>query len=307
MEIIGHSNIWQFFKKTAEKGKVSHAYLFLGPDKVGKKTFAKKVVELLNCQEDDFSKRPCGVCDSCRMIKNKAHPDFTLIEPEKKEIKISQIRKLSWNLSLQSNISSYKTAIIDDAHSMNREAQSALLKTLEEPRGKTVIILVTAWPKLMLPTIVSRTERIRFSPVSKEKMIGYLDERKVSEKKKEELLSLYLGKPGEVINFLDNPEELEKRNKRIQELTSLINSPLAERFKYAKEKTKDYKELNEILNIWLEYFRDKMIKAINKDDFNDYSPKKLRKITNLIQDTIFLISKTEVNKKLALETILIEI
>jgi len=306
MEIIGHSDIWQFFKKTAERGNISHAYLFLGPDKVGKRTLAKKIIKLLNCQEKELNKRPCGVCDSCRMVENGSHPDFTFIEPEKKEIKIAQIRKLSWNLSLQSNFSGYKTAIVDNAHSMNNEAQSALLKTLEEPKGKAVIILVTAWPRLLLPTILSRTGKVRFSPVAKEEMVDYLEKNKVDKEKKEKLISLYLGSPGEIIDFLDNPEKLEKRNKIMKELENLIDSSLAKRFNYAKEKTKNYKELNEILNVWLEYFREKMIRAIKENYSGKYSLKELRKITNLIQDTIFLISKTEVNKKLALETILVE-
>jgi DNA polymerase III subunit delta' len=307
MEIIGHYNIWHFLKKTAEKNKISHAYLFLGPDKIGKKTLALELVKLLHCQKENFDERPCNDCNSCKMIKNSSHSDFTLIEPIKKEIKISQIRKLSWNLSLQSHVSPYKTAIIDQAHAMNIEAQSALLKTLEEPRGKTMIILITAWPKLLLPTIISRVEKIKFSLVAKEQIDKYLEKKKVDKKKKEELLSLYFGRPGEIINFLNNPEELEKRNKKVKELVKLINSSLAKRFKYAKEKAADYNDLNETLNIWLEYFREKMIYSVKNESFDNYPLKKLKKIINLIQDTIFLISKTEVNKKLALEMILIEL
>lgn len=305
MYIIGHNRIWQFLKKSIEAGKTSHAYLFSGPDKVGKKTVALEFIKLLNCQEGSFQKRPCQSCRFCSEIERGSFPDLALIEPEKKEIQISQIRNLSWKLSLQPHSAPYKSAIINEAHLMNKEAQNALLKTLEEPKGQAVLILITAFPELLLPTIISRTERIRFSPVAKEEIENYFKQRKVSKEEAEKLLSISLGRPGEVIDFLDNPSKLEERERRIKELGKLINSPLSFRFQYAKKESEDIKVLMETLNIWLRYFREGLV---SKPDqvLEKYSSQKLRKIINLIQDISFLISKTEVNRKLALETLLLE-
>lgn len=306
MNILGHHRIWQFLKKSIEAGKISHAYLFFGPAKLGKKTVALEFIKLLNCQDKDIKKKPCQSCRFCKEIEKRAHPDLILIGPEKKEIQISQIRNLSWKLSLQSYSAPFKSAVIDQAHLMNQEAQSALLKTLEEPKGQTVIILITAFPELLLPTIVSRTEKIRFSPVANEEIKNYLKERGVSKELSEKLLSVSLGRPGEVIDFLDNPQKLEERDRKIKELKELINSPLSFRFQYAKKESEDLKALMETLNIWLRYFRKGLFPAPDQL-LERYSVQKLRKIINLIQDITFLISKTEVNRKLALEMLLLEL
>ncbi len=306
MNILGHHRIWQFLKKSIEAGKISHAYLFFGPAKVGKKTVALEFIKLLNCQEKDFQKKPCQSCRFCKEIEKRFSPDLILIGPEKKEIQISQIRNLSWKLSLRSQSAPFKSALIDEAHLMNQEAQSALLKTLEEPKGQAVIFLITAFPELLLPTIISRTERIRFSPVAREEIENYLKQRKVSKEKSEKLLSVSLGRPGEVIDFLDNPQKLEERDRKIKELKKLINSPLSSRFQYAKKESEDSKALMETLNIWLRYFRKGLV-SVPDQILEKYSVQKLRKIINLIQDISFLISKTEVNRKLALEILLLEL
>ena len=309
MEIIGHDNIWRILKKTAEAGKLSHAYLFFGPDRIGKKDVALKFIKFLNCEEKDLSKRPCCSCRACRDIQRNSFPDFSLtgIGPEEKEIKISQIRDLNWRLSLQSYSAPFKSAIINEAHMMNKSAQSALLKTLEEPKGQTIIILVTAFPRLLLPTIVSRTERVRFSPVPKKEIKKYLEKKGIGEEKVKELLSIYLGKPGNIIDFVTNSEKLKERNKRIKELTVLIESPLSDRFKYAKENSEDPKKVNRILDVWLEYFREKLIASVSGQTTGNYSLKKLKKIIDLIQNVSFLVSKTGVDRKLAMEMLLLEL
>ena len=302
MRIIGHQRITQILRKSFEAGKISHAYLFFGPDRVGKKRVALELIKFLNCS----SGGPCQDCRTCKEIEKGSSPDLILIEPEKKEIRISQIRGLSWKLSLQPYSASFKSAIIDDAHLMNLEAQSALLKTLEEPKGRAVIVLVTAFPELLLPTIISRTERIRFSPVAKEEIEKYLKGQGASGEKIEKLLSVSLGRPGEAIDFLENPQKLEERNQKIEELEKLIDSPLSSRFQYAKKISEDPKVLIEILNIWLRYFRKDLLSVLDQSS-GRYSLPKLRKIINLIQDISFLISKTEVNRRLALEMILLEL
>jgi len=300
--IIGHYRVWQFLKKSVEAGKNSHAYLFFGPDRVGKKRVALEFIKFLNCQGKE---KPCQSCRFCKEIEQGSHPDLILIEPEKKEIQIAQIRSLSWKLSLQSHSAPYKTALIDKAHSMNLEAQSALLKTLEEPRGRTTIILVTAFPELLLPTIVSRTEKIRFSPVAKEEVVNYLSKQKVSKELAEKLLSVSSGKPGEIIEFLNDPKKLEEREQKIKELKKLINSPLSYRFQYAKKESEDPMNLIATLNVWLRFFREGLFSR-GDQLLEKYSIHKLKKIVNLIQDISFLISRTEVNRKLALEILFLE-
>lgn len=305
-EIIGHQRIRQFLKKSAETGKNSHAYLFFGPDRIGKKKIALEFLKLLNCQDKNVKNRPCQSCRFCKGIDNKSSADLAFIEPEKKEISISQIRNLSWKLSLQSHSAPFKSALIDDAHLMNLEAQSALLKTLEEPKGKAVIILVTAFPELLFPTIISRTERVRFSPVPQEEVDNYLKKKEIFGDKAEELVSVSSGKPGEIMDFLNHPQKLKERIRMTEDLKKLIDSPLSSRFQYAKEESQDSKVLIEILDVWLKYFREILL-SFSKQRSGRYSLLKIKKIINLIQDIKFLLSRTEINPKSALEMILLEL
>ncbi|PIV68380.1 MAG: hypothetical protein COS07_04185, partial [Candidatus Aenigmarchaeota archaeon CG01_land_8_20_14_3_00_37_9] len=156
----------------AESGRISHAYLFCGQEKLGKKTIALEWISSLFGQD----------------LQNAQHPDLIFLEPTdppsvkdskekptgKKEIRISQIRELIWKLSLKPYSAPYKAVIIDQAHLMNQDAQTSLLKTLEEPKGKTFLILITEMPESLFPTIRSRVENIKFYPVKKEEIKNYL-------------------------------------------------------------------------------------------------------------------------------------
>src|SRR4030042_3169271 len=163
--LIGHQKQWQYLKKLAESDKLAHAYLFCGQEKLGKKTIAVEFVKWLF--KDDVIKRQ--------------HPDFIFIEPVKKEIQISQIRECIWRLSLKPSVAPFKIAIIDEAHCLNQEAQSSLLKTLEEPKGQTILFLITEYPEGLFSTIVSRCQTLKFYPVKKEEIENYLRSQKISE------------------------------------------------------------------------------------------------------------------------------
>jgi len=155
--ILGHQKQWQFLKKSLKHGRVSHAYLFYGQQQLGKKKLALKFAKLLNC-EADFDDRPCNDCKACEEIERRQHPDLSIIEPDKGEIKIDQVRDLTDRLSKKPYQGPYKIAIIDEAHLLNHEAESALLKTVEEPKGKTVLILITSQKDSLVSTLISRME-----------------------------------------------------------------------------------------------------------------------------------------------------
>ena len=136
---------WNFLKRAVELGKIPQALLFSGAS-AEKKNIALEFIQLVNGQE----------------IKG-GHPDLHIIDPEEtREIKISQIRELHSKLSLKAYSARFKSAIINQAHTLNWDAQSAFLKLLEEPKGDTLFILITEYPEQLLPTILSRLERLRF-------------------------------------------------------------------------------------------------------------------------------------------------
>ncbi len=288
MKIIGHEKQIEFLKQTAKLNKLSHAYLFSGQDKLGKKTIAFEWACLITGQP--FKKQ---------------NPGFILIEPKNKTIQISQIRDLIWKLSLKSSFISPKIAIIDKAHLMGIDAQHALLKTLEEPKGDSILILITQKPELLFDTIRSRCEIIKFYPIKKDKIKKYLKKQEFSEKEIKEIIEFSRGRPGQAIEFILNPEKLKKQRKIVEELKIILTSSLVERFELAKELSQQ-DNLKEKLDIWLNFLRNFLIKQI-KSENNLQSVDKTKSNLNLLQKINFLISTTNINTKLALETLLINI
>ena len=290
MEIIGHQKQWQFLKKSVELGKISHAYLFSGEERLGKKRIALEFVKLINGENFDIG-----------------HPDLILIESKKGGIQIAQIRELIQKLSLKPYSAPFKVAIIDQAHLMTKEAQHSFLKTLEEPKGRTLLILITEASERLLATIPSRCEIIKFSPVKEVEIKSYL-RAKFSDKECEEASKFCLGRPGEAVDFISNPQKLENRKKIIKELIKISNSGLAFRFQFAKDLSKE-SNLREILDIWLSYFRNILLSTINNQQstINKYSFSKLKNILSQIQNTNFLLTSTNVNPRLALEILMLEL
>jgi len=269
---------------------MSHAYLFSGPEKIGKRTLAVEFTKKL------FKEN----------ITKKQHPDFILIEPQKKEIQISQIRECIWKLSLTPSVAPFKIAIINDAHCLNAEAQNSLLKTLEEPKGQAVLFLITDYPERLFPTILSRCQTLKFYPVKKEEIENYLKNQKIAQNKIEEIVKNSAGKPGLAIDFLLNPDKLKTQKEKISDLVKILDSDLAYRFQYANDLSREPQNLKDALSVWLAYFRDILISNVAHISQKKYSFDKLRDITKLIQETNFLISTTNVNPRLALEILMME-
>lgn len=292
MKIIGHWKQREYLKKIAEADKIPQAVLFTGQSHLGKKLVALEWISLI------FGQKP------------ENHPDLVLIGPGDEQIRISQIRDLNWRLALKPVRASFKAAILDQAHQMNEEAQNCFLKTLEEPKGKTLLILITDWPETLLPTIRSRCEIIKFYPVPRLEIENYLKtktggEQVASKEKAQEIAELSLGRPGIAIDFVSNPQKLENQKKIIKELIEVSNSPLASRFQHARVLAK-IPNLREILDIWLSYFRKVLLKKCLTSEVEPSLPK-LKNIIKQIQNTSFLLSTTNVNPRLALEILMLEL
>ena len=175
--------------------QVPHAWLFFGPDGVGKELAAVGLAQALTCPEAPFV--GCGACSSCLRVKKGNHPDVTWLMPEdelvrrglagksdftsspSRDIRIEQVRRLQERLSLRPLEAAHKVALLIGAHAMNPPAQNALLKTLEEPPRDTVLILVSSAPDKLLPTIRSRCSKAGFGPLP----VHFIAERVVALKK----------------------------------------------------------------------------------------------------------------------------
>jgi DNA polymerase-3 subunit delta' len=288
MEIIGHKKQRDFLKKAAEKGKLPHAYLFSGQEKLGKKRIAMEVASLI--LKTDLSKTQ--------------HPDFMMLQPLEGEIKIEQIRDLIFWLSLKSFSGSYKVALIDQAHLMNFSAQTAFLKTLEEPKGKTLIILISKTAEHFLPTILSRVEIMKFLPLSRKELEqGFEGARNL-----DEIIDISLGRPGLVAEYIADSKKLEEFRERVQKLEKMVRSDYSLKFQIAKDLSENVEEMDASLDAWLIHFRNAFLKMLSSGEaFLGYSLKKIANIIASMQKTRFLLSTTNASPRLALETLMLEL
>ena len=349
--IIGHQKQRNFLRKAAESKRFSHAYLFAGQEKLGKKTLALEWVSFLlgqsarqNFKEGEESKLSSSAERSeagderssatpFATAREGKHPDLIFITPEKKEIQISQIRDLIWRLSLKPCLAPLKTAIIDSAHLMNQEAQTSLLKTLEEPKGETLLILISDKAQYLFPTILSRVQIIKFNSVKKEEIKNYLLNQGISEKESEEISDIALGRPGVALDLISNKEKLANFSQRIRELNKISNSPFYFRFQYVKNLVKeDLENIKDTLDIWLNYSRSILLSRFfpvkpkegealfacraskgseveeeSEALFAECSTIKIKNIINHIQTTKLLLSNTNINTRLALERLMLEL
>ena len=176
--INGHDAVVERFRHSLASGRLASSYLFLGPAGVGKRTFALKLAKALLCAnaaEADLA--PCNHCDSCRLLDAGTHPDVDVVglPPGKRELPLKLFlgppehrfqEGLCHNISIRPMMGRRRVAIIDDADGLNTESANCLLKTLEEPPPGAVLILIGTSRSRQLPTILSRTQMVRFEPLS---------------------------------------------------------------------------------------------------------------------------------------------
>jgi DNA polymerase-3 subunit delta' len=189
----GHSEQRALFAKSVRSNRLSHAYVLAGPDGIGKRAFARLLAQSTFCREcPEGQIEACGECRACRSFSAGTWPDYIEIaRPEGKgEIPVAAIagspdkrgrEGLCFELSMAPQASTRRVAVIDEAHLMNTEGANALLKTLEEPPAKALILLICDSPDSLLPTIRSRCQIIRFFPLSDADVHAVLLEQKFTE------------------------------------------------------------------------------------------------------------------------------
>ena len=169
--IVGHSRLLSLLGRVIARDSMPPAVLLAGPPGVGKRLTAVAFAQAINCLQPQspkgFERDACGECTSCRRIARGIHPDVIVVEPgEMGTIKIEQLRDVIDRSQYRPFEGRRRVVIIDEADAAGDDAQSALLKTLEEPPSASVFILVSSMPDALLPTVLSRCPRLRFSPLT---------------------------------------------------------------------------------------------------------------------------------------------
>jgi len=172
-DLVGQGRAVDFLKRAAESGRVSHAYLFVGPPGSGKKTAARAFACALYCQDAG-----CGACPTCHRIRRGSHPDVHVVSPEgAATYLVPQVRDVIHDTNLAPIEGPLKVYIIEDADLFNDASANAFLKTLEEPPGDVVVILLAHALDSVLPTIASRCQIVRFRRLDSETAAQLLGER----------------------------------------------------------------------------------------------------------------------------------
>lgn len=173
-DIIGHEQIIGHLQSAIETGKVSHAYIFNGPEYSGKMMLASAFATALQCESD--GERPCLQCRSCHQAADRNQPDIIYVTHEKPNtIGVDDVRvQINNDIAIKPYSSRYKVYIVDEAEKMNTQAQNALLKTIEEPPAYAVILLLTTNADSFLPTILSRCITLNLKAVKADVIRQYL-------------------------------------------------------------------------------------------------------------------------------------
>jgi DNA polymerase-3 subunit delta' len=212
-EVLGHERTLEILRRALASGRVHHAYLFHGSPGVGKGGVAEAFAAALLCESAE-EPEACGRCASCVRVKSHTHPDLHRLEvPEgKSRIAIEQFHALEAALQLVAYSRRRRVAIVDPADLLSREAQHAFLKTLEEPRPDTVLVLVSALPSALLTTIRSRCQPVAFGPIPADRLARALTERWGVPRERAGLLAgLSRGSVGRAI-ALEKEEALAQRD-----------------------------------------------------------------------------------------------
>jgi DNA polymerase III delta prime subunit len=261
---------------------LGHAYLFTGPEMIGKKSFALELFEMINGRS------------------SVGDPDFLFAGPDLADgdakIYIEDIRKLKSFFRFKPYYGPYKFALIDDAHCLTNESANALLKILEEPPGFSVLVLVSSMAKMLPKTIVSRCEKIRFAEVGGELMEDYLNGFKNLKKEdKDFLLRLAGGRIG-FASYLLKEDKLGEARKAIDDLRKLLNARVYEKFNYAKKIHERGGGYQSLVGYWLSW----VASHVQSSPKNEKIVKELLVLNSIV-------SQPQYNHRLALENFLLNL
>ena len=204
--------------RSVKAGRIAHAFLLSGPHGTGKRTCANYLTQTILCASPQA---PCGQCPACKKVMAGLHPDVQVLGEEEKSISVDTIRALRDQLALRPFEADRHITLIPRADRMTAQAQNALLKTLEEPAGGNVFFLLTDQPGAMLPTIVSRCRRLRFSPVSVEACAAVLAEKGVEPGRARLAAACAQGAVGRALEIAGDEDYLPLRGKALSSLKAL--------------------------------------------------------------------------------------
>lgn len=322
-DIIGQERAIKILTKSLKDNKISSSYIFAGNEGTGKKLTAIEFAKAVNCEKLNNYCQVCEDCPSCQEISRLCSPDLKIIEPVKSSIKIEQIREMRKEIILKPFKNKKKIYIIDQAEKMTIEASNCLLKTIEEPPGYAIIILICSKIDTLLPTIISRCQVINFGLISSSKIESVLLKKNIDLKvEKAEIISkLAQGSIGSAFNLLTDQEYFKRREEILDYLSTLSPGKYSDDiFVKVEEMVSEIDSIEEILELIKLWYRDILItkktgdkKYISNSDKLEILKQKSQIYSQeILLDILDYLEKVEeyliknINKRLILERLILK-
>jgi DNA polymerase-3 subunit delta' len=244
--------------RSIETRKLGHAYLFVGPGQVGKRTLAKAFAQAILCTGADV---PCGTCRSCQLVHRERHSDVHVIDPEGDRIKIETIRTMQRSVPLSPVEGRYRICVISQFDTATSSAANALLKTLEEPPPTVVMLLTASRVASVLPTIVSRCQVVPLRVLPTQQVTSALLARGVEDEQAHLLGRLAQGRIGWAISAAQDGHVLQQREQTLEHVSDLAQASYTERFAWASAVSKKPEDVPQVLRTLTSWWRDILLIA----------------------------------------------
>lgn len=265
-DIIGHEQIIEHLQKAIAYGKVSHAYIFNGPEKSGKMMLAEAFAMTLQCEEKQDT--PCLKCHSCKQAQSHNQPDIIYLTHEKPAtISVDDIRRqINNDITIKPYASPYKIYIIDEAEKMNVQAQNALLKTIEEPPAYGIILLLTTNADTFLPTILSRCITLNLKAVPNAQIKAHLMKTyQIPDYQAEVCVAFAQGNVGKAIQLAGNEDFIELKNSALQLIKRIKDIELYEMMEAVKQISQYKLRINDYFDLLMIWYRDVLLYKATAD------------------------------------------
>lgn len=256
-KILGHEDIIAVLKKSVDEKRTAHSYLFSGIEGIGKKLIAIEFACMLNCPA--FSSIDHRNCKTCERIRKGIHADVRIEKPLKGSIRIDRVRQLQGFLKYSPIEAPYRVIILDDAHTINRPAQNALLKVLEEPPVNSILVLVTSKASALLPTVRSRLRRIKFPPLDRSVVAEELSRiKEIPQEEAMAIAGLSSGSLGHALELLST-NTLKLRNSLTGFLSNAPDYGLAGLLELSAQVSSEAPRLVEAIHFGMTWIRDLLL------------------------------------------------
>lgn len=290
-QIIGHQRQKDILRRAVSSDRLAHAYLFEGPEGVGKRLMSLALVRAIFCEKQNG----CGDCAPCRKVDHNNHPDLHLYEPDGKQIKIEQIRELQRELSFRPLEARKKVCLIDQAEKMNPSAANALLKTLEEPTDNTLIILLSSRPESLLVTVRSRCQRLPFSRLPQKNIEDALQNHRDLDPRSAHVLAALA--EGSFLRALGRDQDfyLERRREILKSVTALSPGSILPLLELSKSIAAEKELIPDILEVLQSFYRDLLVYQQGRPEESLINIDLMEKIKRVAkrEDTSSLLRKLE--------------